>query len=75
MPPIENMKNALLLVIVAAAVHLLVGAFAADESLAAAQREEAEAMNSRDFAAKRACGPLTPVWESDMHLVCLKEAP
>lgn len=69
------MKNALCLLAIPLAIHFLVGAFAADESLAAAQREEAEAMNSRDFAAKRACGSLTPVWESDMHLVCLKERP
>lgn len=69
------MKNSIYLLLIAAAITLFVGAVAGDESLAAAQREDVEAMNSRDFAAKRACGSLTPVWESDMRLVCLKEVP
>ena len=69
------MKNSIYLLLIAAAITLFVGAVAGDESLAAAQQEEAEAMNSRDFAAQSACGSLTPMWESDMRLVCLKETP
>ncbi|MDR6216218.1 hypothetical protein [Paracidovorax wautersii] len=75
MPPIENLKNALMLVIIAAAAHLLVGAFAADESLAAAEHEEAEALSSREFAGRRVCGDRTANWLDDKTIECLKETP
>ncbi|RYF07991.1 MAG: hypothetical protein EOO31_04420 [Comamonadaceae bacterium] len=69
------MKNTLCLLAIPLAIHFLVGAFAADESLAAAQREETEAMNSRDFAGRWACGDRTAVWLDDKTIECLKETP
>ena len=73
MPPIENIKNALFLLIVAGAAHLLVGAFAADESLAAAQHDD-EAISTRDIAARKVCQGRAFEWQGDV-LTCFKELP
>ena len=67
------MKNSIYLLLLAAAITLLVGAVAGDESLAAAQREEAEAMNSRDFAGRWVCGDRTAVWLDDKTVECVRE--
>lgn len=58
----------------ALAVVLAVGGFAAHTENEA-DRQDAEALSSRDFAGRSVCGSRTPVWLDDKTLECLKETP
>lgn len=57
--------------IIAAMLTLGVGAIAGHD--AEADRQEAEALASRDWAGQQACGPhATPEWLDDKMLRCLR---
>lgn len=56
-------------------ITLGVGHIAAQASVEA-DREDAAALSSREFAGQAMCGPrATPVWTDDKSLECLKELP
>lgn len=53
-----------------------VGAIAGSDAEAQADREDAEALNSREWAGQQVCGPrATPEWLDDKTLRCLKNLP
>ncbi len=55
--------------IIAAALTLALGAIAGHE----AERQDSEALSSREWAAQQACGPhATPDWLDDKTLRCLR---
>lgn len=61
--------------IAATALCLAVGAVAAVDSEAEADREDAEAIASRDWAARQVCAGKAYEWVDDKTLVCFKEIP
>ncbi|MGB3882032.1 MAG: hypothetical protein WA955_15790 [Diaphorobacter nitroreducens] len=62
--------------IIAAVLTLGMGALAGHSAESEADRQDAEAMASRDWAGQQVCGPhSTAVWETDQVLTCLKELP
>lgn len=54
---------------------LAVGALAGNEHEAEANRQDAEALASRDFAARKVCNGRAFEWADDKTLVCFKELP
>lgn len=61
--------------ILALVITLGVGAIAAQASTEA-DREDAAALSSREFAGQAMCGPrATPVWTDDKSLECLRNLP
>lgn len=62
--------------IAACALAVALGAVAAADTEAQADREDAEALSSREWAGRQVCGPnKTPEWLDDKTLRCLKELP
>ena len=62
--------------IAALVITLGMGAIAGQDYAAKADRQDVEALSSRDFAGQAVCGPhATPDWLDDKTLQCLKEAP
>lgn len=51
------------------------GAFAAADNEAEADREDAAAISSRDWAAQQVCQGRPFTWEDDKTLVCHRELP
>ena len=65
------MKDALLIIVFV--LFLGVSVIAAHEHEALADREDAAAMNSREWAGRQACGPnSTPEWLDAKTLRCLR---
>lgn len=67
------MKDALLIIVFV--LFLGVGVIAAHEHETLADREDAAAITSREWAGQRVCGPdATPEWIDDKTLQCLRHA-
>lgn len=62
--------------IIAAVLTLGMGALAGHDAEPEADRQDAEALASREWAGQQVCGPhRTAMWESDQVLTCHRELP